>query len=121
MPGSYFVRLAALSVAAFTALTFAASAAGGSLAYTSTSVNLRAGPGTDYDIIDTMPLNSPVRVEACTATWCAVTTIYDDEGFMYRSLLKARPTAATLPFDIQIQLNPGGMFVERPAAAPQSR
>jgi uncharacterized protein YraI len=118
MPVSYFVRLAAFSAAAFTALTFAASAAGGSIAYTTANVNLRAGPGTDYDIVDTMPTNSPVRVEACSDTWCAVTTEFDDEGFMFRSLLKGSRTGPSLPFSIQIQVNPGGMFLNGPKLRP---
>lgn len=110
MPASSLARLAALSVIAFAGITVAASAA--QLAYTKTASNLREGPGTTYDVIVTLPANAPVVVEACTATWCAVTTDDDDEGFIAKSLLKANKSGADIPFSIQIIIGPEGPFVE---------
>jgi hypothetical protein len=37
------------------------------------NVNLRGGPGTDSEVITTIPGGSPVRVTGCTGEWCAVT------------------------------------------------
>ena len=77
-------RLAAITVIAFAGLTAAASAA--QPGYTTSSANLREGPGTNYDAIELLPKYTPLVIEACTATWCAVTT-EDDEGFVHKSLL----------------------------------
>lgn len=39
----------------------------------SAKVNLRSGPGTDSDIVTTIPAGSTVRVSGCDNEWCAVT------------------------------------------------
>jgi hypothetical protein len=103
-------RLAALSIVAFAGLTAAASAA--EVAYTKSSANLREGPGTSYDIITTLPKNSELFVEACTATWCAVVTEDDDEGFIAKSLLKKSPSGPDIPFSIKIIIGPEGPFLD---------
>ncbi len=110
MLASPLARLAALSVIALAGAT--ASAAAAQLAYTKTASNLREGPGTSYDTIVTLPKNTPVVVEACTATWCAVTTDDDDEGFIAKSLLKSNKSGTDIPFSIQIIIGPEGPFVE---------
>lgn len=110
MLATKLARLAALSIIAFAGFTAAASAA--EVAYTKSSANLREGPGTSYDIIATLPKNTEVLVEACTATWCAVTTEDDDEGFVAKSLLKKNKSGADLPFSIQIIIGPEGPFID---------
>jgi len=37
------------------------------------TVNLRSGPGTDQEIITTVPARSMVQVSGCTGEWCEVT------------------------------------------------
>ena len=37
------------------------------------TVNLRSGPGTDSDVIATIPAGSTVRVASCSDDWCEVT------------------------------------------------
>jgi SH3 domain-containing protein len=37
------------------------------------AVNLRSGPGTDQEIITTIPGGSTVQVSGCTGEWCEVT------------------------------------------------
>jgi uncharacterized protein YgiM (DUF1202 family) len=103
-------RLAAISVIAFAGFTAAASAV--EIAYTKSAANLREGPGTSYDVITTLPKNSALVVEACTATWCAVLTEDDDEGFVAKSLLKANKSGADIPFSIQIIIGPEGPFLD---------
>jgi uncharacterized protein YraI len=39
----------------------------------SATVNLRSGPGTDQEIITTIPAGSAVRVTSCSGEWCEVT------------------------------------------------
>jgi len=78
-------RLAAITIIAFAGLTAAASAA--QPGYTTGSANLREGPGTSYDVITVLSKYTDLVIEACTATWCAVTTEDDDEGFVSKSLL----------------------------------
>lgn len=105
-----FARVALLSVLAFVGFASAASAA--TVAYTKSTANLREGPGTAYDIITSLPKNSELLVEACTATWCAVVTEDDEEGFVAKSLLKKNPSGPDLPFSIQIIVGPEGPFVK---------
>src|SRR5579871_848995 len=45
----------------------------GKSAVVTANVNLRSGPGTDSDIIATIPAGSAVRVAECSGQWCAVT------------------------------------------------
>lgn len=106
-------RLAAISTIALVGLTAAAFAASG-VAYTKSAANLRSGPGTSYAVITTLPANSEVTVDACTATWCAVTTEDDDDGFIAKSLLKANPSGPDLPFSVQIIIGPQGPFLNFP-------
>jgi uncharacterized protein YraI len=37
------------------------------------NVNLRSGPGTDSNIIATIPGGSTVHITSCSGEWCAVT------------------------------------------------
>jgi uncharacterized protein YgiM (DUF1202 family) len=110
MLATSLARLAALSVIAFAGFTATASA--DEFAYTKSAANLREGPGTSYAIITTLPKNTEVLVEACTATWCAVTTEDDDEGFLAKSLLKSNPSGPDIPFSIQIIIGPEGPFID---------
>lgn len=41
-------------------------------AYTATDLNVRTGPGTQYDRIGTLPANSGVDVIDCEDGWCLV-------------------------------------------------
>ena len=52
-------------------------------AYPISNVNLRAGPGTDYPVILTVPNRTPVAILGCLGdhTWCDV-VLEDDRGWM---------------------------------------
>jgi hypothetical protein len=86
MTAPHFVRTAALSLVLALGVS-GASFAAALTAETTTTANLRKGPGTSYAIIDSLPAGTEVTVEACTNSWCAVTTEDDEEGFIARSLL----------------------------------
>jgi uncharacterized protein YraI len=58
------------------------------------TVNLRSGPGTDSEIITTIPAGSTVRVTGCSGEWCEVTW-NDRSGFaIARNLSMGAPRQA---------------------------
>lgn len=61
--------VAAAAVAFVLAGTVTASAA---TAYASTTVNVRAGAGTGYAVVDVLRGGERVEVEYCKGTWCAI-------------------------------------------------
>ena len=61
--------LAAAATALMLAGTAAASAA---TAYASTTVNVRAGAGTGYPVVDVLRAGERVDVQYCRGAWCAV-------------------------------------------------
>lgn len=63
-------RFAVLAVAAMAGL--AASSAEARQAHTTADLNLRTGPGTQYQIIATMPAGSRIEIGECADGWCAV-------------------------------------------------
>ncbi len=48
------------------------SAGAASAATVTNAVNLRAGPGTSYSVIDTLPAGADVDILNCTGSWCRV-------------------------------------------------
>jgi uncharacterized protein YraI len=44
-------------------------------AYTTGSVNLRYGPGVNYQVITTLPPGAYVAVNRCTGGWCLVNAV----------------------------------------------
>lgn len=64
---------------------------------TTSDVNFRAGPGTDYESLGVLPPNTPVEIVACDeprAGWCAV-EIDDYSGFVSARYLEERPASET--------------------------
>jgi len=63
-----------LGIAALAMLAMPAEvqAAGPAIAYTTANLNMRAGPGTNYPVITTVPRGGGVTVFGCTAnfSWC---------------------------------------------------
>lgn len=69
-----FARLAATTVALFTlSLALSPSDAAAAPALAATNVNLRAGPGTTYNVIITIPGGTTIDVAGCSGQWCQVT------------------------------------------------
>ena len=79
------------AVAAFLAVgAFAATPAAAEIyAYTTTSVNDRAGPGTEYPILQTLPERTEITVYGCLQTldWCDVD--YNGRGWMSADYIQA--------------------------------
>lgn len=65
-----FFRFAAIGAVAMPVAALAASPG-----VVTTDLNLRAGPGTDYKVISTIPNGAAVQIDGCVeaATWCRVT------------------------------------------------
>ena len=62
-----------LLVAAATALMLAGTvAASAATAFASTTVNVRAGAGTGYPVVDVLRPGERVEVDYCRGSWCAV-------------------------------------------------
>jgi uncharacterized protein YraI len=61
-----------MKVLALAAGGLIASLAAVQAATVATDLNLRAGPGTDYPVIDAMPAGAHVNVRSCTGSWCRV-------------------------------------------------
>jgi uncharacterized protein YraI len=108
MNASRLVRTCALS--ALTLVSLSATAFAAEEAYTKSNANMREGPGTKYDVVDTLPGGSAVSVEACSLNWCAVTSEDDQQGFVAKSLLRGNRIGAETPFSIGITVGPQHPF-----------
>jgi len=62
------LKTVSLAAACF-ALSCGAAAA---QAVTATDLNMRAGPGPNYAVVDVIPQGTPVEVLACRGSWCEV-------------------------------------------------
>lgn len=92
------------------ALCIAAPAFANVTAYATTDLNLRAGPGPQYEVIDVIPGQQGAEVEGCleTGDWCKVS--YDGtEGWAYGAYLSA---AAEKPMPIYGDEAPQAVVVE---------
>jgi Bacterial SH3 domain/Peptidase inhibitor family I36 len=109
MFASKLIRIIAFAAVALVGTAVAAFAA--TDAYVSPlSANLRAGPGTGYAVIMSLPHNAHLTVNGCTpnpSAWCAVETDSSVEGFIAKSLLKDSLNG-NLPFNFNIIIGPGG-------------
>jgi uncharacterized protein YraI len=59
-------------LAAASALVLSAGIASAAPAITQSAVNMRAGPGTQYPVLTTLPGRAPVDVAGCDGSWCQV-------------------------------------------------
>ena len=71
---------------AASALVLSAGAAAAAPATAESPVNMRAGPGTQYEVVATIPGGATVDVAGCTGSWCQV-TFAGESGFASRSYL----------------------------------
>jgi hypothetical protein len=71
---------------AASALVLSAGAANAVPATAETSLHVRSGPGTQYEIVGTIPDGGTVDVRGCTGSWCRV-AFAGGTGFASRSYL----------------------------------
>jgi uncharacterized protein YraI len=73
MGGQVRLSVAFVALAAFIALMAGGSAASAGQATTASALALRAGPGTNYERLLSMPAGAVVRIASCRGSWCQVT------------------------------------------------
>ena len=76
-----------------------------------TDLNVRAGPGTGYAVVDVLPVGINVDVIACYSGWCEVSWQGND-GFASRSYLDIVGTAAVLAPPPSVAVIPGVVVYE---------
>src|SRR4051794_35215416 len=74
-------------LAAALALVLSAGAAAAASAVVESPLNLRAGPGTQYPVVGSIPGGAPVDVAGCTGSWCQV-QFGGESGFASSSYLR---------------------------------
>jgi hypothetical protein len=82
-------------LAAASALVLSAGAAAAAPATVESAINMRSGPGTQYEVIASIPGGAAVDVAGCTGSWCQV-SFNGESGFANRSYLAmgGEPSAA---------------------------
>lgn len=75
-----------------------------SMAVTTTDLNLREGPGSNYSVIDTMASGAEVSINGCVegTKWCQISH-GGAEGFAYADYLAAKVDGS----DVAVSSNPG--------------
>jgi uncharacterized protein YraI len=87
------------AIAAFAVLALSAAGAAAVPATIETNVNLRAGPGSAFDVVAVMPEGARLDVQKCGDEWCRV-TFGHVSGYASRAFLKhseAPPQHAAAP------------------------
>ncbi|MFJ5489163.1 SH3 domain-containing protein, partial [Hansschlegelia beijingensis] len=104
------------------ALLATAGAAHADTAIATTALNVRAGPGTSYPVIDTLPEGEAVNVLGCTGSWCEISMGAQGTGFASASYLDragGAPSRSTVIIDeyepeVITGLSIGGYWDSRP-------
>jgi hypothetical protein len=84
---------------AASALVLSAGAANAVPATAETSLNVRSGPGTQYEVVGSIPAGATVDVRGCTGSWCRV-SFSGGSGYASRSYLamaEGGPAIAVAP------------------------
>jgi uncharacterized protein YraI len=95
----------------FAAALFAATlpvAAHAATAVTTSNVNLREGPSTDYPVIMTLPASAAVEIEGCAQGWCKV-DYSGAAGWMSEDYLQGLASPPTIVLPVPIVL-PGHRY-----------
>lgn len=90
------MRLMSKMMASAGVLALTTGVAAAAPAVVQNDLNLRAGPGTDYEVIAAMPAGSTINVMGCEASWCQV-AFGDTTGYASRSYLGGGGPAAAGP------------------------
>ena len=82
-------------LSAASVLVLSAGAASAAPATAESALNMRSGPGTQYQVVATIPGGATVDVAGCTGSWCQV-SFNGESGFANRSYLTmgGEPSAA---------------------------
>jgi hypothetical protein len=80
------MSLKTMFLAAGSALILSAGAAAAAPAVAESAVNLRAGPGPQYEVLATIPGGATVDLAGCTGSWCQV-SFNGETGYASRNYL----------------------------------
>ena len=78
-------RLIALT-GTMVALSLASTASAATLTHTTSNLNLRAGPGTNYPVRTIIPKGAEIDVHSCGHEWC-YTSWVEHQGYVSRDYL----------------------------------
>ena len=86
------------------------------MAATATAVsdlNVRSGPGADYEVLDTLPAGETVRLIGCDGDWCEISMGRDGTGFAAADFLDVagRPKAARVVIEEDEPEIVGGLVI----------
>ena len=98
-------------LSAGSALILSAGAVAAAPAVAESSVNLRAGPGTQYPVVDTIPGGATVDVRGCTGSWCRV-NFNGEVGYASRNYLALAGGPA--PSGGVVAVAPGYVYEDAP-------
>jgi uncharacterized protein YraI len=73
-------------------------------------LNLRAGPGTDYPVIEAMPAGAHVNIRNCTGSWCRLS--YNGETGWASSSYLAGGGRSTTVYRTRTYTEPSVEYVE---------
>ena len=95
---------------AASALVLSASAANAVPATAETSLNVRSGPGTEYEVVGTIPDGGTVDVRGCTGGWCRV-SFSGGSGYASRNYLAMAGGAGPA---VGVAVTPGYAYYDGP-------
>jgi len=86
-------------------------------------LNFRAGPGTEYDIIDTLQRGAPLIIEARLAdkSWVNVTDDAGDAGWVFTNLLRLGVDLEDVPVAQEVPPTPTPVPTATPKPSPTLR
>lgn len=108
-----FHRLALSLTGAILALALGATAATAASAYASSTVNVRSGPGTGYDVVDVLRAGQRVEINSCKGTWCLIEQ-RGPNGWVNASYLNADRYNERDYYDRGDYYDNGSFFLDRP-------
>lgn len=77
------------------------------LSVTAEQVNVRSGPGAEYDVVWAAARYYPLEVLDRDGNWLQVSDYENEEGWIYRSLLAAVPAVVVVSKKANVREGPG--------------
>lgn len=107
----YLLRAATgAAIVCATALVFLPGAAWAAPAEVSSTANLRAGPGTNYQVVGQLSAGTDVDVQGCRSGWCYIISP-DGNGYVSASLLRREGRAMEPNFNLSFNFPGVGVTI----------
>lgn len=101
------VFITTVTAAAVLGATVFSSSAAEYVSVTKDGVNLRSGPGTNYEAIYQLPVHYPVRVLSKKGQWMKIEDYEGDKGWIYDTLVSASPYVIVKVKEGNVRSGPG--------------